>query len=56
MPTYTVEYSLLASGSIEVDAQTKEEAEQLVYEMSMEQLIADASFDDSLEILEVTKE
>jgi len=52
---YVVTYSLLGSGSIEVEATGQEQALQSVQTMSLEILIAKADFKNGLEVHEITE-
>ena len=53
MKTYQVMYSLLAGGRIEVKATSKSEAEDIVFDMTTEELIDNADFNNSLEVSEI---
>ena len=53
---YVVTYSLLGSGSIEVEATGPEQAAQSVQTISLEILIANTDFKNGLEIHQVSKE
>jgi len=53
---YTVAYSLLGGGSIEVEATGPEQAAQSVQTISLEILIANTDFKNGLEIHQVSKE
>jgi len=50
---YTVAYSLLGGGSIEVEATGPEQAAQSVQTISLEILIAKADFKNGLEVHEI---
>ena len=50
MKTYQVTYSLLAGGYLEVQAISKSEAEDKVFDLSTKELIDNADFDSSLEV------
>ena len=52
---YTVAYSLLGGGSIEVEATGPEQAAQSVQTISLEILIAKADFKNGLEVQKVTE-
>ena len=53
---YEVSYSLVGSGSIEVEATGPEQARQSVQIMPLEILIANTDFKNGLEIHQVSKE
>ena len=55
MNTYEVTYSLLGSGTVEIVARSKEQAEEIVFDWSDDQLIANANFHKSLEIESIEK-
>lgn len=50
MKVYIVNYSVLGSGSLEILANNKSEAEELVSNMSYEEIKDDVCFDDGLSI------
>jgi len=52
---YTVAYSLLGGGSIEVEATGPEQARQSVQTMPLDILIAKADFKNGLEVHELTE-
>lgn len=54
MAKFTVQFSLVGGGHVEVDAANAEEAEDMVSKMTTEQLIAEADFDDGLSIVQIT--
>ena len=47
MNTYEVTYSLLGSGTVEIVARSKKQAEEIVFDWSDDQLIANADFHKS---------
>ena len=56
MKTYSVSYSLIGSGYIEILAKSKREVEEIMFNLNDDKLIANADFHKSLEIesIEVT--
>ena len=52
---YTVAYSLLGGGSVEVEATGPDQAAQSVQTMPLEKLIANTDFKNGLEIHQVSK-
>lgn len=55
MATYSVTVSIIGSAIIEVEAKNKNEAQSIVEEMEIEEIVNSASFDDGIEIIEVEK-
>jgi hypothetical protein len=55
MNIYEVTYSLLGSGTVEIVARSKKQAEEIVFDLSDDQLIANAHFHKSLEIETIEK-
>ncbi len=55
MPIYNVTFSIMGTGTIEVDAKNKAEAENKLLNMTTEQLIEFVDFSDGLNIEEVEK-
>ncbi len=55
MNTYEVAYSLLGSGTMEITARSKKQAEEIVFDLSDDELIANANFHKSLEIESIEK-
>lgn len=55
MPIYNVTFSIMGTGTIEVDAKNKAEAENKLLNMTSEQLIEFVDFSDGLHIEEVEK-
>ena len=55
MPIYNVTFSIMGTGTIEVDAKNKAEAENKLLNMTSEQLIEFVDFSDGLNIEEVEK-
>lgn len=55
MNTYEVTYSLLGSGIMEITAKSKKQAEEIVFDLSDDELIANANFHKSLEIESIEK-
>jgi len=53
MATYDVTFTLMGSGVIEVEAETKEAAEDIVFDMTTEQLIECADFDGGFSVDEI---
>jgi len=56
MPKYLVTVSVMGSGVLEVDAKRKADAEDKVLAMPIESVLESVSFDDSLDIVDVTKD
>jgi hypothetical protein len=56
MKIYSVSYSLMGSGYIEILASSKREAEEIMFNLSDDKLISNANFHKSLEIesIEIT--
>ena len=50
MKTYQVMYSLQAGGVIEVQATSKNEANELIFEICSRELLDNAEFEDSLQV------
>lgn len=50
MKTYSIIYTLLATGELEVEAKNKAEAEDIVYSTDINVLINNSDFDNSLDI------
>ena len=50
MKTYNIIYTLLATGEVEVEANNKIEAENIVFATDINALINNADFDSSLDI------
>ena len=55
MKTYSVIYSLFASGQLEIEAKNKVEAEDILYSTDINVLIDNADFDNSLDIFYLEK-
>ena len=55
MNTYEVTFSLLGSGTMEITARSKKQAEEIVFDLSDDELIANADFHKSLEIESIEK-
>ena len=55
MPIYNVTFSIMGTGTIEMEANNKAEAENKLLDMTTEQLIEFVDFSDGLNIEEVEK-
>jgi hypothetical protein len=55
MATYRVTFTMMGSGVIEVEAKTRQAAEDMVFDMTTEQLIEWADFDGGLSVDDVEK-
>ena len=53
MTTYRVTFTMIGCGVIEVEAKTRQAAEDMVFDMSTEQLIEWADFDGGLSVDEI---
>lgn len=47
---YEISYSIIGGGAISITASSLEEAEELFYELDIDELIKDSCFDDGCEI------
>ncbi len=54
MKTYAVSYSLMGSGYVEIIARSKDEVEEIMFDLTDDHLIANADFHKSLEIESVS--
>jgi hypothetical protein len=50
MPTFEINFSLMGSGEVEIEANDAEHAEELLFDYSTEDLIEMCDFDDGLQL------
>jgi len=56
MAKYEITFSIVGSGSIELETDDKDAAEEQPYRMDLQALLKHVSFDDGLDVIEISED